>query len=70
MGDVEREVVYKNHRIHAAYLFGGGWVVSVLHTEGKGSGVEAVSGEYQTYEDAVSAAERYIEQKGGQQALG
>ncbi len=68
MGDVVGEVVYRNHRIHAAYLFGGGWVVFVVHTEKNGAEVEAVPGEYQTYEDAVSAAKRYIEQKEERQA--
>ncbi len=49
MHNVEREVLYKNHRIHASYLFGGGWMVSMVRTEGKGSEVEAtVPGEYPT----------------------
>ncbi len=68
MGDVEREVVYESHRIHAAYLFGGGWAVFVVHSEARGAEMETVPGEYQTHEEALSVAKQYIEQRGEQQA--
>ena len=67
MIDLEGEGVYKKHRIHTARLFSGVWVASVVHFGAKGSGVETVRGEYQTHEEAVSAAKRHIEQEEEQQ---
>jgi hypothetical protein len=61
--DLKGEGVYKNHRIHTARLFSGVWVASVVHFGAKGSGVETVRGEYQTHEQAVTAAKRHIDQE-------
>ncbi len=59
--DIQGEGVYKRHRIHVAQLPSGVWVAEAVHFGASDSGVERVSGEYRTREEAVAAAKWHID---------
>jgi hypothetical protein len=63
--------VYKNYRIHTKPLLSGLWIASIVNfgkrrvsnTNSLTAAVSRVPGEYDSEQEAIEAAKRYIDQR-------